>query len=64
MEYFPSGTPTATILKNGKPKCFQLPVELSERAANMVGFAAMGLNLLPAKVVFTYLNGKYYVGIL
>jgi len=30
----------------------------------MVGFAAMGMNLFPAKVVFTYLNGKYYADIL
>ena len=57
-------TPTATILKNGNPECFQLPAELSEWVTNMVGFAAMGMNLFPAKVVFTYLNGKYYADIL
>ena len=57
-------TPTVTILKNGKPKCFRLPNELSEWAQSVIGFAAMGQNFFPTKVTFSYVNGKYYADIL
>ena len=57
-------TPIVTILKDGESECFRLPDELSEWACSVVGMAAMGMNLFPAKVTFTNINGKYYVDIL
>lgn len=57
-------TPTVTILKDGEPACFRLPNELSEWACSVVRMAAIGTNLFPAKVVFSNINGRYYVDIL
>lgn len=56
--------PTVTILKEGKPKCFRLPNELSEWACNVVRIAAIGINPFPTKVTFSNINGKYYADIL
>ena len=57
-------TPTATILQEGEPVCFRLPDELCEWACSVVGMAAMGMNLFPENVTFSYINGRYYVDIL
>ena len=57
-------TPTVTVLKDGEPVCFRLPEELSEWAHSVVGMALMGTKLLPAKVVFSNINGRYYADIL
>lgn len=57
-------TPTVTILKDGESECFRLPNELSEWACSVIGMAAMGMNLFPAKVIFSNVNGRYYADIL
>lgn len=57
-------TPTVTILQHGEPKCFRLPNELSEWACVVAEMAANGMNLFPTKVIFSNINGKYYVDIL
>ena len=56
-------TPTVTILKDGESECFRLPNELSEWACSVIGMAAMGMNLFPAKVIFSNVNGRYYADI-
>ena len=57
-------TPTVTILKDGESECFRLPNELSEWACSVIGMAAMGMNLFPAKVIFSNVNERYYADIL
>lgn len=57
-------TPTVTVLKNGVPVCFRLPEELSEWACSVVGMAAMGIKLFPAKVTFSKVKGQYFADIL
>ncbi len=57
-------TPSVTILKDGESVCFRLPDELSEWACSAVGMAAMGMNLFPAKVTFSKMNGRYFADIL
>ena len=57
-------TPSVTILNNGGSVCFRLPDELSEWACSVVGMAAMGMNLFPAKVTFSKMNGRYFADIL
>ena len=57
-------TPTVTILKDGESQCFRLPNELSEWACSVVGMAATGMNLFPAKVTFSNIKGRYYADIL
>lgn len=56
--------PTVTILKDGESACFRLPNELSEWACSVIGMAAMGMNLFPAQVTFSNIDGKYYADIL
>lgn len=51
-------TPIVTILKDGEPKCYRLPNELSEWVCWAVGIASMGLNPFPAKVTFSNIDGK------
>ena len=57
-------TPIVAILKDGQSECFRLPSELCEWACSVVGMAAMGMNLFPAKVTFSKIKGNYYVDIL
>lgn len=57
-------TPTVTILNDGDPVCFCLPEELSEWASSVVGMAIMGIKLFPAKVAFSYINGRYFADVL
>lgn len=57
-------TPTITILKDDISECFQLPNELSEWAYSVIGMAATGMDLFPAKVVFSKINERYYADIL
>ncbi len=57
-------TPTVTILKDGESECFRLPNELSEWVCSVIGMAAMGMNLFPAKVIFSNVNERYYADIL
>lgn len=57
-------TPTVTILKDEEPVCFRLPEELSRWACSVVRISAMGVNLFPARVLFSKVNGRYYADIL
>ena len=57
-------TPTVTILKDGESECFRLPNELSEWACSVIGMAVMGMSFFPAKVIFSYVSGRYYADIL
>lgn len=56
--------PIVTISKDGRVKCYRLPNELSEWASNVVGMAARGIKLCPAKITFSKINGRYYADIL
>lgn len=57
-------TPTVTILKDEVSECFRLPNELSEWVFSVIGMVAMGMNLFPAKVVFSKINERYCADIL
>lgn len=56
--------PMITILEEQVAKCYCLPMELSEWAMTLVGFANMGENLFPSKVVFFKVGHKYHADIL
>ncbi|MDT3698847.1 MAG: hypothetical protein RO469_05410 [Thermincola sp.] len=56
--------PLITIAEAGNVKCYRLPIELSEWAMTLVGFANMGVNLFPSKVVFTKTKDGLYADIL
>lgn len=56
-------TPTATIFQEGEPVCFRLPDDLSEWACGVVGMAAMGMKIFPAKVTFFNRCGRIYAQI-
>lgn len=58
------GIPLATIAELEGNYCYRLPNDLSEWAMSVVGMANAGINLFPAEVVFTELNGKFYADIL
>ena len=57
-------TPTIVIYKHGGSECFRLPYELSGWACTVVGIAATGTNLFPAKVTISNNNGRYFADIL
>lgn len=56
--------PFITITEAGNVKCYRLPIELSEWAMTLVGYADMGVNLFPSKVVFTKTKDGLYADIL
>ena len=56
--------PLITIAEAGNVKCYRLPIELSEWAMTLVGFANMGVNLFPAKVLFSKTKGELCADIL
>lgn len=56
--------PFITIAEASKSKCYRLPIELSEWVMTLVGFANMGEDLLPSKVVFTKADDRVYADIL
>jgi hypothetical protein len=56
--------PLITIAEAGNVKCYRLPIELSEWAMTLVGFADMGENLFPSKVMFTKTKNGLYADIL
>lgn len=55
--------PLATILQDGNQVCYRLPQELSGWACSVAGFAAMGTNMFPSKVMFSKIEGNYYADI-
>ena len=58
-----TNTPTMTIQTDNGPTAIDLPIEYREWAFNLVAYANMGENLLPATIVFTKFDGKYYADI-
>ncbi len=56
--------PLITIEESGNVKCYRLPIELSEWAMTLVGFANMGVNLFPSKVVFSKTKDGLHADIL
>lgn len=58
------GNPLVTISEKGEAICYRLPDDYCEWVMTMVGLANSGVNLFPEEVVFSLLNGKYYVDIL
>ncbi|WP_313180885.1 DUF3800 domain-containing protein [Lacrimispora sp.] len=56
--------PLITIVEAGNVNCYRLPIALSEWAMTIVGFADMGENLFPSKVVFTKVKDGLYADIL
>ena len=57
-------TPMITIQENDTPVCYRLPIELSDWAYTVVGFADKGLTLFPAQVIFSKEDGQYFADIL
>lgn len=58
------GVPLATIFENGNPICYRLPDEYYEWALTVVGMANSGEKFFPEEVVFSLVDGRYYVDIL
>lgn len=56
--------PLITISDLGEAKCYKLPIELADWATTLVGFANMGENLFPAKVIFHKTKDGYYADII
>lgn len=56
--------PLITIAEAGNVKCYRIPIELSEWAMTLVGFANMGENLFPSKVVFSKTKDGLHADIL
>lgn len=59
-----NGESLVTIFENEEPVCYRLPREYSEWAMTVVGMANMGEKLFPEEVVFSLVDGQYYVDIL
>lgn len=58
------GTPLMTVKSEPENLCYKLPEELNDWACTLVGTAQSGINVLPATVVITKDNGKYFADIL
>jgi hypothetical protein len=56
--------PLVTITEANEAKCYRLPTELADWAMTLAGFANMGENLFPSKVVFTKNQDGCYADIL
>ncbi|MBD5540957.1 MAG: hypothetical protein HDR00_07140 [Lachnospiraceae bacterium] len=59
-----NGVPLVTISENGEPSCYRLPDEYSEWAMTVVGIANSGGNYFPEDVIFSLIDGRYYVDVL
>lgn len=60
-----NGIPLLTILDgNDNPICYRLPTEYQEWVFTVVGMANMGEKFFPGEVIFSVIDGKYYVDIL
>ena len=53
-----------TVKSEPENLCYKLPEELNDWACTLVGMAQSGINVLPATVVITKDNGKYFADIL
>ena len=58
------GNPLVTIASEPENKCFRLPEQLNEWAMTVIEMANIGQNFFPSEVVFSRINGRYYVDIL
>lgn len=58
------GNPLVTISEKGEAICYRLPDDYCEWAMTVVGLANSGTNFFPEEVVFSLVNGEYYVDIL
>ena len=56
--------PFVTVAETNNVKCYRLPEELSEWVMTLVGFANMGENLFPSKVMFSKTEDGLYADIL
>lgn len=56
--------PLVTIAEESEAKCYRLPIELTDWAMTLVGFANMGENLFPSKVMFSHTKNGCYADIL
>ncbi len=56
--------PLVTIAEASDTKCYRLPTELADWAMTLVGFANMGENLFPSKVMFSHTKDGCYADIL
>lgn len=56
--------PLITIAEAGNAKCYRLPLELSEWATALVGFAHMGEKLFPSKVMFSKTKDRLFADFL
>jgi len=56
--------PCITIMENGKPVLYLLPMELLDWTIFCVGLAMRGTDLFPNKVMFHNMKGKYYADVL
>ena len=59
-----NGVPLVTISDNDKLICYRLPNEYKEWAMATVGLANRGENYFPEEVLFSLIDGRYYVDIL
>ncbi len=58
------GNPLVTLDEGGKVMCYKLPPQLYEWAMMVVGFSAVGEQLLPSKVRFSKVKGRFFADIL
>lgn len=59
-----NGEPLITILDHDKSICYRIPDEYGEWAMTVVGMACGGEKFFPEEVVFSLIDGRYYVDIL
>lgn len=59
-----NNVPNVTVSEGEKSICYSIPQELFDWVMTCVGFANMGQNLFPSKVVFSKCDGKMYADIL
>lgn len=62
--FYKNMIPMITIQEGSETKCYRIPMELSDWAMTIVGFANMGENLFPSKVVFSKTEDGCYADIL
>ncbi len=56
--------PMITVTEETEAKCYRIPTELTEWAMTLVGFANLGENLFPSKIVFSKTEEGYFADIL
>lgn len=59
-----NGEPLVTVSINDEVRCYRMPDEYRDWVMTMVGIANSGQNFFPGEVVFSLVDGRYYVDIL